>query len=194
MRACKKSVPYDPIWPRLAPLALCATVCPVKHFLALFGPVWPRLAPFDPVQHPLTLFGPAWTHLALLGHSSILVSICQGVVKTIKIREALDSSPVCYNCDNLSLSPMAYWFLTCHLQKVGHTLRYPWFLVSIIIIYNFLGCETVKKHEEETKNSVSAILSGLDKEAATWEKIKTLLFKLRSNLVGSSSYYTHTHY
>ena len=64
MCACKKSAPYDPIWPRLAPLALLAT----------FGPIIPFLAPFDPVWHHLALFGPAWSHLALLGNSSIFIS------------------------------------------------------------------------------------------------------------------------
>ena len=54
MRSCKKSALYDPIWLRLAPLALLAMFVPVRPFLALFGPAWP--------------------HLALLGHSSIFIS------------------------------------------------------------------------------------------------------------------------
>ena len=68
---------YDPIWPRLAPLALVATFGPVRHllhFLALFDPVWPHLTLFGTIWHHLILFGPAWLHLALLGHSSILIS------------------------------------------------------------------------------------------------------------------------
>ena len=44
MRACKKSVLYEPIWPRFAPLALLAMFGPVRHFFAPFGPVWPCLA------------------------------------------------------------------------------------------------------------------------------------------------------
>ena len=67
MRACKKSAPYDPIWPRLAPLALLATFGHVRHFLALFGPVWPSLAPFDPVCHHFAPFGPAWPYLTPFG-------------------------------------------------------------------------------------------------------------------------------
>ena len=37
MRACKKSALYEPIWPRLAPLALLAPFGPVRLFFALFG-------------------------------------------------------------------------------------------------------------------------------------------------------------
>ena len=54
MRACKKSAPFDPIWPCLACLALLAKFCPIRPFLAFFCPVWP--------------------HLALLGHFSIFIS------------------------------------------------------------------------------------------------------------------------
>ena len=32
MRACKKSAPFDPIWLRLARLALLAKFCPVRPF------------------------------------------------------------------------------------------------------------------------------------------------------------------
>ena len=73
MCACKKSAPYDPIWPRLAPLALLAMFGPVRLF---FGPFWPRLTLFDPVWHHLAPFDPTWTHLALLGQSSIFISRC----------------------------------------------------------------------------------------------------------------------
>ena len=77
MCACKKSAPYDPIWPRLAPLALLARFGPIRHFLAIFAPfdpIWPRLTLFGTIWHHLVLFDPAWPHLALLGHSSILIS------------------------------------------------------------------------------------------------------------------------
>ena len=74
MRACKKSAPYDPIWPRLAPFGPFGHVSLRRLFLALFGPVWPRVAPFDPVWHHLAPFGPIWPHLALIGHSSISIS------------------------------------------------------------------------------------------------------------------------
>ena len=56
MCACKKSAPYDPIWPRLAPLALLARFGPIRLFLDIFGPVCPHLAPFDPVWHHLAPF------------------------------------------------------------------------------------------------------------------------------------------
>ena len=87
MRARKKSAPFDPIWPRLACLALLATFGPVRPFLTSFCPVWPHLALFDSVWHHwhhLAPFGPDWPYLALLGHSSISISryfkvpICQG--------------------------------------------------------------------------------------------------------------------
>ena len=74
MRACKISAPYDPIWPRLAPLALLATFGHVWPRIALFGPFWPRLTLFGTIWHHLALFGPAWFHLALLGNSSIFIS------------------------------------------------------------------------------------------------------------------------
>ena len=83
MRARKKSAPSDPIWPRLARLALLATFGPVRSFLASFCPVWPNLAlfgPFDPfgqvlphkalfglVLPSLTPFGPIWLCLASCG-------------------------------------------------------------------------------------------------------------------------------
>ena len=74
MRACKKSAPFDPIWPRLARLALLAPFCPVGPFLASFCLVWPRFAPFDSFGHHLAPFGPDWTNLAMIEHSSILIS------------------------------------------------------------------------------------------------------------------------
>ena len=56
MRAWKKSAPYDPIWPRLAPFALLAMFGPVRHLLALFDPIWPRLTLFGTIGHHLALF------------------------------------------------------------------------------------------------------------------------------------------
>ena len=60
MLACKKSAPFDPIWPRLARLAVLAKFCPVRPFLASFGPgllclasfgtIWPCLALISPTQ------------------------------------------------------------------------------------------------------------------------------------------------
>ena len=60
MCARKKSAPFDPIWPRLARLALLATFGPISCF-------WPRFALFDPIWPRLTLFGIIWHHLAPLG-------------------------------------------------------------------------------------------------------------------------------
>ena len=77
MRACKKSAPYDPIWPRLAPFGPFGHFWRRRPFLALFGPfdpVWPRLTLFGTIWHHLALFDPAWPNLALLGHSSISTS------------------------------------------------------------------------------------------------------------------------
>ena len=58
MRACKKSAPYDPIWPRLAPLAFLATFGNLRHFLAIFSPVRPRLTLFGTILYRLALLGP----------------------------------------------------------------------------------------------------------------------------------------
>ena len=59
MRACKKSAPYDPIWPRLA-------YWPFWPRKALFGPFWPRFTPFGPVLPCLAPFGPVLPRLAPL--------------------------------------------------------------------------------------------------------------------------------
>ena len=63
MCACKKSAPFDPIWPRLARLALLAKFCPVRLFLASFCPVWPSLTLFGIIWHHLAPFCPDWPHL-----------------------------------------------------------------------------------------------------------------------------------
>ena len=64
----------SPIWPCLACLALLAPFCPVGPFLASFYSVLPRLTLFGIIRHHLAPFGPDLPHLALLGHSSILIS------------------------------------------------------------------------------------------------------------------------
>ena len=74
MHACKKSAPFDPIWPRFARLATFGPERPFWPRFASFDPVWPRLTLLDIIWHHLALFGPDWPHLALLGHCSILIS------------------------------------------------------------------------------------------------------------------------
>ena len=61
MRACKKSAPFDHIWPCLAPFSP-------------FGHVWSRKAPFRRVWPRLAMFGPAWPNLALIDRSSLISS------------------------------------------------------------------------------------------------------------------------
>ena len=62
--ACKKSAPFDPVWPYLAP---CGPIWPCLPRLALFDPVWPHLAPFGPIWSCLVPLGPIWSHLAQFG-------------------------------------------------------------------------------------------------------------------------------
>ena len=72
--ACKKSAPFDPVWPYLAP---CGPIWPRLPRLALFDPVWPHLAPFGPILSRLVPLGPICPHLpclAPLGHFLISIS------------------------------------------------------------------------------------------------------------------------
>ena len=72
--ACKKSAPFDPVWPYLAP---CGPIWPRLPRLALFDPVWPHLVQFGPVWSRFVPFCPICPHLlrmAPLGHFLISIS------------------------------------------------------------------------------------------------------------------------
>ena len=141
MRACKKTAPFDPIWPRLA---LLAPFCSVGHFLASFCPVWLFLESFGTIWARLAPIGPTLPCL------DTLQFWFQGTLRYqfAKVRDRIILIFVCYS--HFKEKSKGYSFLGSKLTvSAFHISKFN----QILLTY-FTYLELYWQHLKGTKNTL----------------------------------------
>ena len=127
----KKSAPFDPIWPYLAP---CGPIWARLPHLALFGPIWPRLYQICPVWSHLAQFVPICPLLSMYSTNKLLHYVCLGSAGVEKL--ILHENKLGLRCAklraNLGLFRLCWIFKSSSI--LGHLLFSVVFLFYVVFI------------------------------------------------------------